>query len=94
MPQQRYNMVALRGSERPAHRYEYYVSGSGAFPLDMLRYDACWPATGEDAASMGITMRDDPEAYRKVRSIRILSHSEPTLARWASFTWSVGLDKL
>ena len=36
-------------------RYEQTlaVCGTGPFPLDMLRYDQAWPATGEDAAIIG-----------------------------------------
>lgn len=81
-----------RLTTKPTHRYRYFVSGKGKFPFDMLRYDACWPAGGEDAALMS-----DPttlEEHKKVRSILMYSYREPTIDRWSSFNWSVGLEKL
>jgi hypothetical protein len=73
-------------SERPTKMYEYYVSGRGDFPFDMLRYDAAWPASGEDAAKL----ERDGELRSKVRSVRLRSYREPTIDRWLSFLWSVG----
>ena len=63
----------------------FTVTGSGAFPFDMLRYDACFPVYEGEARSMG---------HGGVRSIR-LTHTderrdwEPTEGRWQSFGWSV-----
>lgn len=73
-----------------SHTYSYYVTGSGEFPWDMLRYDHAWPATSEDA----VKLAPFGDAKRERRSIRIRSLSEPTIGRWASFMWSVGLEKL
>ena len=36
----------------PAPWTEIVVEGTGEFPFDMLRYDACFPTTSEDAAAM------------------------------------------
>lgn len=66
-------------------RYEYYVSGRGAFPIDMLRHDAAWPAGSEDAAKIEWTF-----IKRHDLSIRLRSHSKPNIDRWSSFGWSVG----
>lgn len=30
------------------HLRHFTVRGRGEFPLDMLRYDSCWPRSGED----------------------------------------------
>jgi len=65
-----------------------FVMGSGKFPIDMLRYDRCVPATESDAN--GIASR---EAYgRCIGLIRFSSarRSAPNIARWKSFGWVVG----
>lgn len=82
----------LEASERPKAYYEYYVSGTGEFPFDMLRHDSAWPASGADAAKL----ERWEEAYRSrsVRSIKLRSYREPTIDRWRSFTWSVGIENL
>ncbi len=86
---ERFDRYPMKASERPTIMYEYYVSGSGLFPFDMLRFDSCWPATGGDAAYMADYMGE-----RKMRSVRMRSYREPTIDRWSSFGWSVGNEKL
>src|SRR5260221_2179864 len=66
----------------------FYVEGKMAFPVDMLRYDACWPGDVESATAIVIG-RDDPEEYTKLRRVELRSHSAPTPGRWASFGWRV-----
>jgi len=92
MLRDRWSEYKLHADERPKMRYEYFVSGTGEFPFDMLRYDSCWPATGEDAAKIALPFGDANR--RKVRSIRLRSYRPPTVARWSSFTWSVGTENL
>src|SRR5690606_20481075 len=70
------------------NHYEYYVTGRGAFPFDMLRFDQAWPATTDDA--IGLSRTDNVH----IRSIRLMSCKPPTIERWESFGWSVGLEKL
>jgi hypothetical protein len=65
--------------------YEYYATGESYFPLDMLRYDQCWPASSDDAANISSSEH---------RSINLRSHVEPTIERWSSFGWSIGVEKL
>jgi len=91
----RWSEYKLRTDERPKLQYEYFVSGSGEFPWDMLRYDACWPVDSIAASKMGIGFHDNgAAAYKKIRSIRLRSYKPPTVARWSSFTWSVGNEDL
>jgi len=92
----RFSEYHLNASERPIYMYEYYVTGSGQFPFDMLRFDLCWPATGDDAALMEnpIEWREIRYGERKLRSIKMRSYKEPTIARGSSFTWSVGNERL
>lgn len=71
----------------------FTVTGTGIFPVDMLRFDMAWPASGEDAALIfGHDFGYTDEAPRKKRSIRMgcAQHDGPTIGRWASFGWSVG----
>jgi len=62
------------------------VVGSGPFPMDMLRFDYCFPVRGEDAAKL--------EADRtEKRAIALKSFTEGgqifNEARWHSFGWEV-----
>lgn len=81
-----YTESRIDRSDRPAYFYTYYVSGYGTFPLDMLRYDSCWPSTSVDVAKID---RSD-----KSRSIKLHSHQRPTPERWESFLWKIGSKEL
>lgn len=65
---------------------KFTVQGSGYFPFDMLRYDACYPATSDDAASLNL---------KEARTITLISAmvAQPTEGRWRSFGWQV-IDKV
>lgn len=77
----------LDPKERPTRLYEYWVTGHGEFPFDMLRHDNCNPITGCDAAKLQCYPGD---GYLKNRSVKLRSHQAPTIGRWSSFGWSVG----
>lgn len=65
--------------------FEFMVEGQGHFPVDMLRYDACWPVTSEDVCRMPLgTIRK-----LEIVKVRMASHRAPTVDRWASFGWRV-----
>jgi hypothetical protein len=64
----------------------YSVTGSGAFPLDMLRYDQAWPVTQE--AVLGVEGRVRGQGGHP-RTVQLASHYPPTPARWQSFGWTV-----
>lgn len=72
---------------------QFEVVSKYPFPLDMLRYDACYPERSEDAATIGYSL--DPEQQGGdsfvVRLIRFhkTRYWEPTVGRWSSFMWSV-----
>ena len=60
------------------------VRGRGQFPIDMLRYDQCYPRTGDDAHKIA-SARDD-------RAVVIVTKSDDPIAcwterRWASYLW-------
>lgn len=74
--------------------YRFTVQGYGQFPLDMLRYDACWPDTGYDVAEIHASF--DPkmrtERARAKTPFKVTLSSgimTPTAERWASFLWKV-----
>lgn len=85
----RYREYQLTHDSKPKFIYEYWASGTGEFPFDMLRYDQAWPVSSEDAYKLGVV-----EEPHKIRSIRLRSYRPPTIDRWSSFTWSVGLQVL
>ncbi len=68
--------------------YELFlvVEGSGEFPVDMLRYDSCFPLEGQDASKLG---HDRREHRCVVLCRRGASADGATGARWASFGWRV-----
>lgn len=68
------------------HESFFAVRGRGNFPVDMLRYDCCFPARGADAAAM------EAAAHGEERSIvlcRRASDSGVNVERWRSFGWTV-----
>lgn len=79
----------------------FTVLGKGLIPADMLRYDACFPATSEDAAKIDAagSPYSDREERREVREIELVHrcdnrHWKPTTARWQSFLWEVREDSV
>jgi hypothetical protein len=69
------------------------------FPIDMLRYDSCWPMRQEDVAnithSLDVRTRSDQGTTMTLVSYSDTKHSaKPTEARWLSFGWRVGEVKL
>ena len=62
--------------------FSYEVTGSGAFPTDMLRYDQCYP----DDTNSANNMLDE----KRSRTCIMRSLKRPTVGRWNSFMWGVG----
>ena len=62
----------------------FSVQGDDHFPFDMLRYDACWPATTADAMQL-------PQYLS--RTITLMTDGcGPTVRRWESFGWTVNVS--
>lgn len=74
-----------------AQAKQFTVQGRGLFPMDMLRYDACWPATGTDVELISVTIADveGRERWTTPRKVILSSASKPTAERWLSFGWRV-----
>lgn len=75
--------------------FSFTVTGTGLFPLDMLRYDQCWPRTSNDAElieRINSQYNQYSAATREVQEIELSganNHGEPTEDRWKSFGWKV-----
>jgi len=66
----------------------FRVEGRTRFPLDMLRYDLCYPRLQEDIEQLEESLhRNDPERLRVI-NLRT-ADCGPTKDRWASFGWAV-----
>jgi len=65
---------------------KYHVRGRGRFPIDMLRYDSCWPAGQEDVSLITDSL-GGPYELREVALY--FNHHAPTDQRWRSFGWVV-----
>jgi hypothetical protein len=65
------------------------------FPIDMLRYDACYPNTSTDASSIDLSINQDCiYNYNEIGPIELIHMAsnrnwKPTFKRWESFGWKV-----
>jgi len=61
------------------------------FPLDMLRYDCCWPYSQEDVGHIQNTLGLRSLELNSINlKRRVLNKKDvPTEARWKSFGWTV-----
>lgn len=81
---------------------EFTVEGSGEFPVDMLRYDACYPATEAlDVPAIAASYANESNLPRKRRVVLRVKplmgekHVNLTPDRWASFGWRfIGIGEL
>lgn len=89
----------------PVFRITFQVSGRGAFPMDMLRYDRCCPVRPDDVDK--ITLSADNSTFEEMRKTRTVELAMtvpttkanahrlfdegriPTVGRWESFGWEV-----
>jgi hypothetical protein len=70
-------------------RWEFTVTGRGRFPLDMLRYDTCYPV-GSDSVSRIEAKTIFERLSRANVEVRLRSDLKmPTVDRWKSFGWLV-----
>jgi hypothetical protein len=63
----------------------YKVTGRGAFPVDMLRYDVCHPTTETDSNIIEAHTFRDRDTY----TVSVTGNYPPTVGRWNSFGWRV-----
>lgn len=67
--------------------HEFEVEGQGRFPIDMLRYDRCFPVTEADSRKIYDTKS---RQYNKIL-LGAFAHRGwmPTSFRWKQFGWLV-----
>jgi hypothetical protein len=74
------------------YRYSFHVMGTNTNkpPLDMMRYDQCWPWMQEDVSAISsLPQRNGRGNAAKAVSFWMRSAHPPTVERWASFGWSI-----
>lgn len=70
----------------------FKVRGKGQFPLDMLRYDECYPVTPVDVEYIESRKRVDGKTVAREVSLATHKRFAPTEGRWESFGWTVFWD--
>jgi hypothetical protein len=72
-----------------AYEHFFTVWGTTPFPIDMLRYDCCWPATAADSLAIerSIANRDSQAAVVRLMSRIQRRHWRPAADRWRTFGW-------
>lgn len=68
---------------------KFTVIGRGTFPVDMLRYDECFPRDSQSAYAI-INENGDDGTPRGHRTVTLVTHKHfITPERWRSFGWVV-----
>jgi len=75
--------------EAAQNSIEFTVEGRIPFPIDMLRYDLCRPATESDSNMIEVTFRVNTGSPNRVN---LKGLKPPTAARWNSFGWRLVED--
>lgn len=69
------------------------VVGSGPFPIDMLRYDGCFPLSEADSTLISRSIESPIGVHRKIKVALLRPHGykhwTPTYKRWKSYGWDV-----
>ena len=72
------------------YRQTFEVEGKFHFPVDMLRYDSCFPASGEESGRLERALEVSKDGWRvRLARYTFTKTSPPTFDRWASFLASV-----
>ena len=76
----------------------FTVTGRLSFPIDMLRYDQCWPYSQEDASKIH-AFTDGSMGRLAETSITLCRWTEarngkPTADRWSSFGWKIDMKSI
>lgn len=67
---------------------DFTVEGGCDFPLDMLRFDECWPVGCDAVQAMAYMVSNDHTGKRRIH-LRSAKMFGCTPKRWASFLWRV-----
>jgi hypothetical protein len=72
----------------------FIVTGSGHFPIDMLRYDRAWPWDMEAVENMRSDRMERRQIELGALFIGDKRMASATVDRWASFGWSVSCQSI
>ena len=67
----------------------FKVRGNFSFPVDMLRYDACYPATQDAVNKMRWQADGETREVTLMQLHQRKNGAHVTEDRWASFGWEV-----
>jgi len=67
------------------YRHRATIQTESAFPVDMLRYDACYPSTERDSTVIQNSITDHDGVTVTVERIDTEAGGRWTLGRWRSF---------
>ena len=67
------------------YKMQVTVTGNGTFPVDMLRYDRCCPATEKDSHAI----ERSGERTITLERFSKIARMTPEVGRWKSFGWLV-----
>ena len=75
-------------------RTEFIVRGDSPFPLDMLRYDSCFPESEPDSSVIRASIESPYQGPRDVVLVTIRKDAPQgrppvTPDRWKSFGWQI-----
>jgi len=65
--------------------YEFQIKWYGAFPLDMLRYDRCWPVDQKSVEEISFACSGEYDLVYTEHTATLASLQRPTVGRWKSF---------
>ena len=79
---------------RPQKNKQALVIGTGRFPLDMMRYDRCFPASEADASKLQTILQQTPVAKPQPWAIRLSKTTDApwTAGRWESFGCTIMME--
>lgn len=69
--------------------HKFKVQGRGHFPIDMLRYDSCFPYSGTDSGEIQSRLERRPAEGVIELGAYHNKNWKPTTGRWDSFLWKV-----
>jgi hypothetical protein len=80
-----------RATAQKVYFFRVRVQGRVPFPMDMLRYDRCFPASEGESYKIFSTIKreNDGPVLVELVAVSVRPDWAPTDMRWASFSWRV-----
>lgn len=73
------------------------ITGKGAFPIDMLRHEQCWPATDQDSKKIRFSLHPGTENIIQMIEVETFregigfARRQPDYKHWSSHGWDASL---